>query len=272
MKYAIIAAGEGSRLAQDGVSVPKPLVRIGGEPLIDRLVRVFLDNDATDICIICNEHMTAVADHLRMLQRSGLNGRTVPLRLVVKTTPSSMHSFFELSRLLQTTAEGQQPTTAAAPSTAQAEPFILTTVDTVFREADFAAYVDAVRRQTAEGADGVMAVTPFVDDEKPLWVATEGHAITGFHDQQNGCHLVSGGIYGLTAPALATLRRCVERGESRMRNFQRALIADGLHLQAYIINKVFDVDHQADIMRAEEFLSSHLSPLTSHLESKDKDK
>ena len=37
MKYAIIAAGEGSRLAREGIWEPKPLVEVGGERLIDRL-------------------------------------------------------------------------------------------------------------------------------------------------------------------------------------------------------------------------------------------
>ena len=46
MKFAIIAAGEGSRLAQEGVSLPKPLVSIGGEPMIERLVRIFNANGA----------------------------------------------------------------------------------------------------------------------------------------------------------------------------------------------------------------------------------
>ena len=40
MKYAIIAAGEGSRLAEEGVAEPKPLVRLGSECLIDRLLRI----------------------------------------------------------------------------------------------------------------------------------------------------------------------------------------------------------------------------------------
>ena len=31
MTYAIIAAGEGSRLAAEGLNVPKPLVRVAGE-------------------------------------------------------------------------------------------------------------------------------------------------------------------------------------------------------------------------------------------------
>ena len=34
MHYAIIAAGEGSRLAQEGVARPKPLVLLNGVPMI----------------------------------------------------------------------------------------------------------------------------------------------------------------------------------------------------------------------------------------------
>ena len=49
MNYAIIAAGEGSRLAQEGVNEPKPLVKVQNEHLIDRLIRVFMDNDAEKI-------------------------------------------------------------------------------------------------------------------------------------------------------------------------------------------------------------------------------
>ena len=41
MNYAIIAAGEGSRLVQEGVAVPKPLVDLDGRPMIRRLIDIF---------------------------------------------------------------------------------------------------------------------------------------------------------------------------------------------------------------------------------------
>jgi len=44
MNYAIIAAGEGSRLMQEGVEQPKPLVELNGEPMIHRLIRIFNAN------------------------------------------------------------------------------------------------------------------------------------------------------------------------------------------------------------------------------------
>ena len=67
MDYAIIAAGEGSRLVQEGVKWPKPLVQLNGTALIDRLINVFLKNDASSISIIVNEEMTEVQEHLRKL-------------------------------------------------------------------------------------------------------------------------------------------------------------------------------------------------------------
>lgn len=238
MKYAIIAAGEGSRLASEGVEMPKPLVCINGEPLIDRLIRIFMNNRAEEIIVICNDHTTLVRQHLEQVQREGLNGRQVPLRLVVKSTPSSMHSMFEISRFLKDS------------------PFCLTTVDTIFREKEFAEYISSLETMMTTGcADGLMAVTDYIDDEKPLYISTDADLrITGFHDTQNGCTLISGGIYGLSPKSIQTLERCMERKESRMRNFQRALIADGLNLAACKFSKILDIDHKEDIGKAEDFL------------------
>ncbi len=238
MKYAIIAAGEGSRLAAEGVEQPKPLVKIGRERLIDRLIRVFMANDAEEIVVICNAVMTEVGLHLVKLQQDGLDGRPVPLRFVVKSTPSSMHSFFEISRML---GDG---------------PFCLTTVDTIFREEEFARYIADFSAAVASGEyDGMMGVTDYIDDEKPLYVDTdEGLDITGFLDRSDTCRYISGGIYGLTPSAIDTLNGCMERGESRMRNFQRALIADGRRLKAWPFSKVLDIDHAGDIRKAEDFI------------------
>lgn len=234
MKYAIIAAGEGSRLQQEGVSSPKPLVKIGGEMLIDRLFRVFQQQDTTEIVVICNEQMTEVRHHLQQIQQAG----SLPLKFIVKSTPSSMHSLWELSPWLAD------------------EPFVLTTVDTIFREREFTDYVQTFQTLVGQQqADGLMGVTDYIDDEKPLYVATDDDLrITGFLDACETPRYISGGIYGLTPRSLTTLQRCIERGESRMRNFQRALVHDGLLLKAFPFSKVLDIDHASDIQKAEEFI------------------
>lgn len=238
MKYAIIAAGEGSRLSQEGIREPKPLVRIHGEPLVDRLLRIFLRYDAEEIVVICNDRSPLVSEHLESIREAGLDGASVPLRPVVKSTPSSMHSFYEISKYLE---EG---------------PFILTTVDTVFRDDEFGDYLEKFRTAVSEGFDGLMGVTDYVDDECPLYVELDKEMdIWGFHDDNvPGCRTVSGGIYGLTPAVIPVLHDCVRRGESRMRNFQRALIGHGMKLRAYPFSKVLDIDHASDIKKAEEFL------------------
>ena len=230
MNYAIIAAGEGSRLAQEGVSKPKPLVELQGEPMIGRLINIMLRCNAQSI--IVNEHMTEVRNYLESLTLP------VPLNLVVKTTPSSMHSFWHLSKVIP---KGK---------------FCLTTVDTIFKETDFKGYIEAFEADVDH--DGMWAVTPFVDDEKPLWVDVDGKMnITAFRDKAwEGAKYVSGGIYSMTDKAFVTLNDCITRDISRMRNFQRALVEAGNQLQAYSIDKIVDVDHAGDIATAEVFLSA----------------
>lgn len=236
MKFAIIAAGDGSRLAQEGITEPKPLVKVRGERLIDRLIRIFMGNNATEIVVICNEQMSDVASHLKMIQDEGLNGVHVPLRFVIKSTPSSMHSFYELRHFLRD------------------EPFILTTVDTIFDESEFHDYVLSFQDKIAQGTDALMGLTDYIDDEKPLYVGVDNvMRINGYYDTpQADSRFISAGIYGLTASSLDILEACIEKGESRMRNFQRALVAANLRIEAFPLTKVFDIDHIEDIRKADE--------------------
>ena len=236
MKFAIIAAGDGSRLAQEGITEPKPLVKVRGERLIDRLIRIFMGNNATEIVIICNEQMSDVASHLKMIQDEGLNGRHVPFRFVIKSTPSSMHSFYELRHFLRD------------------DPFILTTVDTIFDESEFHDYVLSFQDKIAHGTDALMGVTDYIDDEKPLYVGVDNvMRINGYYDTpQADSRFISAGMYGLTASSLDILETCIEKGESRMRNFQRALVAADLRIEAFPLTKVFDIDHIEDIRKADE--------------------
>lgn len=229
MNFAILAAGEGSRLAQEGVELPKPMVKIHGEAMIDRLIRIFDGCGAENIYIITNNLTPITQAHLRRLEEE--NRR---IRLIVKTTQSSMHSFFELRQVMN---EGK---------------FCLTTVDTIFKEDEFRQYVKAWEQSDE---DGMMAVTDYVDDEKPLYISTTtDDVITGFHDKEPQRY-ISGGIYGLDERSFPIIDKCVAEGQSRMRNFQRQLVKEGLKLRAYKFSKILDVDHVSDISKAEEFLS-----------------
>jgi hypothetical protein len=242
MKFAIIAAGEGSRLATEGVTQPKPLIPLCGVPMIERLISIFHRCGAEEIIVAVNSARPET--HQYLLEFSEANP-TFPLRIVVADTPSSMHTFAALAPYLQEA------------------PFCLTTVDTIFQEEAFRAYLHATEQYLLNGYDGCMAVTDFVDDESPLYVAaTSQFDITGFHDKITEApnstlgesYFISGGIYTLSPKALTTLSRCMEEGQHRLRNFQRGLIADGLKLKAHLFDKILDIDHASDIAKAESFL------------------
>jgi len=234
MNFGIIAAGEGSRLQREGVSLPKPLVEIDGRPMIRRLIDIFIGCGAESVAVIVNEEMPEVAGYLRLIAPE------LPVRvtLLIKSTPSSMHSFYHLSHILR--GKGRM---------------IVTTVDTIFRPEDFARYAEAFA-SAPEEVQGMMAVTPFVDDEKPLWVdmRPNGDIRAFLDDRTTETGYVSGGIYGLSDPCLDVLDRCVADGVRRMRNYQRALLEAGLNIRGYAIDKIVDVDHAEDIRAAELFL------------------
>ena len=231
MHYAIIAAGEGSRLAQEGVPVPKPMVRLDDRPMLKRLIDIFAAYKAESISVIANAKMPEVCEYLEALAQE------MPiLRVVVASTPSSMHSLREVTRDI--------------PS----GKVIATTVDTIFHPEDFYRYAEAFDAVT--DADAFMGVTDYIDDEKPLYVRTDDKlGITGFFDTDQGDRYISGGIYGLTKKAVDLLASCIESGMSRMRNYQRALVDNGLRVQAFPFGKIIDVDHASDIEKARKFLN-----------------
>lgn len=230
MKFAIIAAGEGSRLAQEGIKEPKPLIQLQGIPIIERLVMLFASQGASSINIIINGQQPQTLSLLQQLQQR------YPINIVIKDTPSSMHSLHALSHLLR------------------GEKFCLTTVDTIFKEQEFAEYIKTFE---SNGYDGLMAVTGYIDDEKPLYVETDSDLnITAFADTPSATsRYISGGIYGLDDKALDILDQCMADGIERMRNFQRSLVKGGLKLKAYPFDKIIDIDHVQDITKAEEFLA-----------------
>lgn len=231
MIYAIIAAGEGSRLLQEGVKGPKPMVRVNGEMLIDRLLRIFMNNRAEKIVVIVNDHSRELVEHLQ-----GLN-LAVPLQLVIKSTPSSFHSFYEL---LQADND--------------IEELCLATTDSIFDESEFSLYIDEF--ENGSQSDGLFAVTSFIDDETPLYVSfDDSRAIIEISDNSVIPNpFISGGIYCLGKSALAVVTTAMNKGVHRMRNFQKMLLQQGLRIEAFPFSKVLDIDHVTDIAKAEQFL------------------
>lgn len=236
MKIAIIAAGEGSRLREEGIMIPKPLLTLHGETLLMRHIRRAAQNGFSSAAVIVNDIYPELAEYLENTPFP------LPVEKVVKSTPGSMHSFYELRNFLRN------------------EPFLLTTVDPVYTDHGFRHYLETIRKN--HGACGVMALTSYVDDEKPLWVSTDPDMrILSYSSDKGEAKWVSAGFYFFRPEVIPLLESAMEEGLVRMRSFQQYLLSKGCHLVGCDVGKVIDIDHAGDIIKAEELIASGLSPL-----------
>ncbi len=236
LRFAVIAAGEGSRLRAEGVSSPKPLLEIGGVPLIERLVQIAERAGAAGVSLIVNEESPAVVDYLER------RPWRVPHDLLVRSTPSSLHSLV-----------------AMAP-TLRGGPFCLFTVDTVFREPELRSYLAhaAGRRNVL----GTLAVTDFVHDEKPLCARLDGSGrILALEDVRGAAPWVTAGVYRFNPPAMDEIQAALDAGNVRLRNALRFLLARGHVLDSYRFSRVVDVDHVSDIALAEQLVEEERAAL-----------
>lgn len=232
MNFAIIGAGESSRIKAEGLNTPKHLIKLGDEYLIERIIRIASENGADVISCIINENEPELKEYLQS------NKFSVPVKCIVKNTPSSMHSLFALSPHLTN------------------GPFCLATTDSVFLENEFSDFINYC--SSNKDVDGTLAVTQFIDDEKPLCVDLDNqNNITKFSDVKNGFSWATGGIYYFSPKIFEEMTFALETGITRLRNFLRLLIDNDYKLKAFPFSKIIDVDHVNDIKIAEEFLSDH---------------
>ncbi|HQF41640.1 MAG TPA: NTP transferase domain-containing protein [Ignavibacteriaceae bacterium] len=229
MELAIIAAGEGLRLKREGINISKPLVKINGVPLIQRIIDTALKNNISSIvCIINNDS----EDLMKFLQNKYSSKK---LKLIVKSTESSFHSLKEISQHLT-------------------PPFLISTVDSIFKEDEFRSFLEF--GINVSNADVIVASTNFIDDEKPLYInLNEDGYVIDFYDSAKDYEFVTGGLYLFKREIKKEIKEAMESDTKRLRNFLRFLIRKEFRIQAYRFSKIIDVDHISDIEAAESFLN-----------------
>jgi NDP-sugar pyrophosphorylase family protein len=222
MHGLILAGGEGSRLLASGVTVPKALVPIAGQPQVVRMVAACRRVGCESVtCAVREDLVEAVS-----LAIGDTSVRLVPLR-----TPTSLHT---LQGGLQAVPPGR---------------VLVTLVDSVMPAADWdAAHHDAVRM--LPGAAAVVAVTPFVDDAAPLWADVGADGTVRAFGRRGARDLVTGGVYWLDERARVEATAAVESGVERLRGFLARLIARDLPVRAVEVRKIVDVDTSADLVAA----------------------
>ncbi len=73
MKLAIIAAGEGSRLREEGILTPKPLLMLKGETLLMRHIRRAAQHGFSSVAVIVNAIYPELAEYLESTNFSNTN-------------------------------------------------------------------------------------------------------------------------------------------------------------------------------------------------------
>jgi NDP-sugar pyrophosphorylase family protein len=216
----IIAAGDGSRLRADGFGMPKPLVPVGGIPLIERALRNLLAVGVTAPVVIVNEQGWECVEWARR------RFPDVEVEFIVKTTRSSLESFREVS--------GRLPAGRS----------VITTVDACCPMEAFARFVDTTLTRASEAS--VLAVTPLIADENPLRVTVDRDGRIRELGGSSGT-LATAGIYMLSERA----RAAVPPPLPRLRDFLGWLLEQGEPLYAESIEAVVDVDRASDVALAE---------------------
>jgi NDP-sugar pyrophosphorylase family protein len=225
MQGLILAGGRGSRLAADGVEAPKPLVEVGGRPQIVNLIDTFAELGCESITCMVRHGITV----------------DVPRPAVVRTcrTPSSLH------------------TLVAGLAIVPPGPVFCAMVDTVMPQGDWRRLYRGVTERLATGALAVLAVTPFVDDELPLYVTRNAEGLaTGIFDTPPPTPLlVTGGVYGLS-PEARRLAAVAVASLHRMRAYLRLLVELKLPVATVEVPRIIDLDHKRDLDAAERWLTA----------------
>ncbi len=221
LRGGVIAAGHGTRLKADGYRVSKPMIPVGGRPLIGHALDRFRAVGVRQATVLINEGSD---DCRRWLSD---HGDGLDLDLIVRTTPSSYASF-EL--------------VAARLTGARA---VITTVDAIMALDAFHHFVGSAARFPNDAV--VLGLTDHVDDENPLWATLneDGRVLRLGGDQ--GSH-VTAGLYWLPAHPVAS----PPTGFGRLRDYLAWLVDEGRPVYGVALPLVFDIDRARDIEAAEQ--------------------
>jgi NDP-sugar pyrophosphorylase family protein len=227
VKAGIIAAGHGDRLRAAGITTPKPLIEIGGRPLIARAIETARAAGAVSVACIVNAETDRVRHYLET------HDFGLPIEIVQRTTASSAESVLALKPLL-----------ASAP-------FLLLTVDAILRPE---AVTALVHRAAELPEASVLGVTSLVDDEKPLWAELDpGGRIRTLGDPARARH-VTAGVYFLQPVMYALADAVLPRQWKAFRTLLASVLERGHPLYGVDVGDSIDVDRPEDIAAAERLL------------------
>lgn len=229
----ILAGGEGTRLAADGIGTPKPLVPVAGRPQVVGLLAALRAAGCTSVLVQVRQDY---AEEVRRAIGSSPRGE---IRVESCLTPSSLH------------------TLAAGLAALPPGEVLCTMVDTVMPLAEWSRVGGAVERGLRAGRQIMLAVTGYVDDESPLWVRRDAAGdVTWLGQDPVSPACVTGGVYGLSPAARELVPRALAGGLERMRHFLTWAVEQGTPVGTIEVPRIIDLDRRRDLEQATTWLQA----------------
>jgi NDP-sugar pyrophosphorylase family protein len=230
MNLVIDGMGEGTRLGSEGTEIPVHMMKINGEYLVARLIRIGRQNGAERIFYMLNKDEPEFKNYL------STNNFGIPVLPVIRTTNNPLQSMFALAPLLRSA------------------PFCLMDPDIVFDEEAFTDFINYALLQ--KNADGILAIVRYVNTEKPLCVALdEEDTILKFSDSQEGYNWATGGIYYFLPQIFEEMENALKTDMSGLKKYVRLLGTRGYRLKGFPFSRLIAVGYPSDAGIAEQFLA-----------------
>lgn len=229
---AILAAGRGERLRPASAGLPKPLINLGGRPLLLRQIDLLHRAGLDPIHVIVNCETRRLMHELNVVMPDNVE-------LIVRDTANSMESLLSLGERI-------------SPGF-----FLLMTVDAVLFAGDVRRFVTKATKTAAKSTsrlDGVLGVVKWDSDANPLFAEIDSDGwITALGEGEAA--MVTAGIYLLSTRIFVQAAQARARRLNAMRRFLKMLIETGMRFAALEVPRAIDVDDAATLRAAHEMIA-----------------
>ena len=233
MKAVILAAGKGTRMGEITDAIPKPMVQVGGRPLLWHLLRALRGAGVTDAALVIGYKGDAIRDYFGAGHDAGVR----------------------LSYFTQEVQDGTGKAAEPAAAFLEGGPFFLTYGDIVTEREVYEGMVEEFARTPT---DLLMAVRTVPDPSRWGAVTVESGRVVRVVEKPapgtSESNKVNAGIF-IAAPSLFryTARLALSpRGEYELTDAVRLMIEDGCAVRAFEIDSYWrDVGTPEDLAAAD---------------------
>ena len=226
----LMAGGRGERLRPLTLSIPKPLLAVGGKPIIDRNIEMLEEYGVRNIFVTVNYLHNRIEEHFRIRNAKETDNHA---DVTCVLEPKRLGTLGSLALV-----EGLRHDNILVVNSG-----LLTNLD----------FEKMWRTHTESGAHLTMGAVPYTVSVPFAIMRTKGSEVTGLEEKPTYNYFINGGVYMMRRELLER----ITKGEYLdAPNFIESLIADGLKVECFPIEgRWIDIGSPDDYRAANELLS-----------------